>query len=85
MQKETVMTLITWTKRALGLIAFLMWGYVIFTISRSPVPFTEQAPYCIASTMLIFGILSMIYKGFDYWEQQNRPKQQESDNEEKNS
>lgn len=74
MQKETVMRLITWTKRLLGLIAFLLWGYVIFTISKSPAPFMEQAPYCMVSTMLIFGILSMIYKGFDYWEQQNLPK-----------
>ncbi len=67
MQKETVMTLITWTKRALGLIAFLMWGYVIFTISRSPAPFLEQAPYCMISTMLIFGVLTAVYKGLDHW------------------
>jgi len=67
MQKETVMTLITWTKRVLGLIAFLMWGYVIFTISRSPAPFIEQAPYCMISTMLIFGVLTAVYKGLDHW------------------
>ena len=72
MQKETVMTLITWTKRALGLIAFLMWGYVIFTISRSPAPFIEQAPYCMVSTMLIFGVLTAIYKGLDHWSLQEK-------------
>ena len=75
MKKETILLLISWTKRLLGLIAFLVWGYVIFTISKSPAPFIEQAPYCMVSTMLIFGILSMLYKGFDYWEQQNLPKQ----------
>ena len=72
MQKETVMTLITWTKRALGLIAFLMWGYVIFTISRSPAPFIEQAPYCMVSTMLIFGVLTAIYKGLNHWSLQEK-------------
>jgi len=72
MQKETVMTLIIWTKRTLGLIAFALWGYVIFTISRSPAPFIEQAPYCMVSTMLIFGILTAIYKGLDHWSLQEK-------------
>jgi len=72
MQKETVMTLITWTKRTLGLIAFLMWGYVIFTISRSPAPFMEQVPYCMVSTMLIFGLLTAAYKGLDHWSLQQK-------------
>ncbi len=67
MKKETVFTLVTWTKRLLGLIAVLLWMYVIFTISQSPAPFMEQAPYCMASTMLIFGILTAVHKGLDYW------------------
>ena len=74
MEQKTLVTLVTWTKRLLGLMAFLLWGYVIFTISKSPAPFIEQAPYCMAGTMLIFGILSMIYKGLDYWGLQNIPK-----------
>lgn len=72
MKKETVLSLITWTKRMLGLIAFLLWGYVIFTISRSSAPFMEQAPYCMGSTMLIFGILTAAYKGLDYWLLKNK-------------
>lgn len=67
MEKETILTLITWTKRLLGLIAVLLWMYVIFTISQSPAPFIEQAPYCMAGTMLIFGILTAVHKGLDYW------------------
>ena len=67
MKKETLFTLFTWTKRLLGLIAFLVWGYVIFTISQSPAPFIEQAPYCMGSTMLIFGLLTAVYKGLDHW------------------
>ena len=72
MQKERLITLITWTKRILGLIAFLLWGYVIFTIAKSPAPFIEQAPYCMVSTMLIFGILTGVYKGLDHWSLQQK-------------
>ncbi len=68
MKKEKQYTIILWTKRLLGLLTFLVWGYVIFTISQSPAPFAEQAPYCMASTMLIFGVLTAVYKGLDYWE-----------------
>jgi len=72
MEKETSRSLIIWTKRALGLIAFLLWGYVIVTISQSPAPFIEQAPYCMGSTMLIFGILTAVYKGLDHCNLQNK-------------
>jgi len=72
MKKETSLSLIIWAKRALGLIAFLLWGYVIVTISQSPAPFIEQAPYCMGSTMLIFGLLTAVYKGLDYWSLQNK-------------
>ena len=67
MKKQRQKTIILWTKRLFGLITFLLWGYVIFTISKSPAPFAEQAPYCMASTMLIFGVLTAVYKGLDYW------------------
>ena len=67
MKKETILTLLSWAKRLLGFIAILLWMYVIFTISQSPAPFMEQAPYCMVSTMLIFGILTAVYKGLDYW------------------
>jgi len=72
MNKETIRTIVTWTKRLLGLTAFLLWGYIIFTISQSPAPFIEQAPYCMGSTMLIFGLLTAAYKGLDYWSLQNK-------------
>ena len=73
MNKETILTTVTWTKRLVGIIAILLWGYIIFTISQSPAPFMEQAPYCMGSTMLIFGILTAVHKGLDYWSlQQNK-------------
>jgi len=72
MNKETILITVTWTKRVLGFIAFILWGVVIFTISQSPAPFMEQAPYCMVSTMLIFGLLTAAYKGLDYWSLQNK-------------
>ena len=70
MKKEQKTLIITWLKRFVGFLAIGLWGVVIFTISKSPAPFAEQAPYCMGSTMLIFGILTGIHKGLDYWEKQ---------------
>jgi peptidoglycan/LPS O-acetylase OafA/YrhL len=73
MNKETLLLTVTWTKRVLGVIAFLLWVTVIFAIATSAAPFTEQAPYCMGSTMLIFGVLTAAYKGLDYWSLKNKP------------
>ena len=70
MKKEKSILLIRWIKRLLGVITFLVWGYIVFTISRSPVPFEEQVPYCMGSTILIFGVLTALFKGIEYWEKQ---------------
>ena len=70
MNKEEQQTLIIWLKRALGFTAIGVWIYIIFTISKSSAPFMEQAPYCMISTMMIFGLLSMGFKGLEYWEKQ---------------
>lgn len=68
MNKTQKTTMVTWTKRILGFTAITVWVYVIYTISKSPAPFMEQAPYCMMGTMLIFGLLSLSYKGLEYWE-----------------
>jgi peptidoglycan/LPS O-acetylase OafA/YrhL len=60
-------TIILWMKRFIGILAIALWGFAIFSISQSPAPFAEQAPYCMGSTMLIFGLLSMAFKGLEYW------------------
>ena len=70
MNNEQKTTIITWLKRFVGFLAIGLWAYTIFTISKSPAPFAEQAPYCMGSTMLIFGILTAIHKGLDYWGEQ---------------
>jgi len=71
MKKENILLLTSWIKRILGIVTFLLWGYVIFSISRSSASFEEQVPYCMGSTMLIFGILTGVFKGLEYWEKQH--------------
>lgn len=66
-KKETQLTLIIWIKRLLGFTAIILWTYIIYSIAKSPAPFMEQAPYCMVSTMLIFGLLTGAFKGLDYW------------------
>ncbi|NOR54773.1 MAG: hypothetical protein GQ531_01050 [Sulfurovum sp.] len=68
MKTETKHDLIRWIKRILGFTAIVLWISIIYTIAKSPEPFNVQAPYCMASTMLIFGLLSMVFKGLEYWE-----------------
>ncbi len=67
MNKVQQNRMIIWFKRVLGFIAIGLWMYIIYTISKSSTPFMEQVPYCMASTMLIFGLLSLVHKGLDYW------------------
>jgi len=68
MKKEQKNVFVIWIKRILEFTAITLWMYIIYTISQSPAPFIEQAPYCMVSTMMIFGFLSMSYKGLEYWE-----------------
>jgi len=70
MNKTKQKTIIIWLKRALGFTAISLWLYIIYSISQSPAPFREQAPYCMVGTMMIFGVLSMAFKGLEYWEKQ---------------
>jgi peptidoglycan/LPS O-acetylase OafA/YrhL len=72
MKREAKLQLIVWIKRVLGLTAIGLWTVIFYTIARSPAPFMEQAPYCMVSTMLIFGLLTAAYKGLDYWSLQNK-------------
>ena len=66
MEKDAQLQLINWAKRVLGVIAFFVWIYIIYSVMQTPAPFMEQAPYCMAGTMLVFGILTGIFKGLDY-------------------
>ncbi len=64
MNKEKI---VLWTKRLVGVVAIVFWLSIVYEISQMSAPFMEQAPYCMGSTMLIFGLLTAVYKGLDYW------------------
>ncbi len=70
MEKEQQLTIILWLKRVAAIITITVWGYVMFIFLKDPAPFAELAPYCMGSTMLIFGILTGVFKGLEYWETQ---------------
>lgn len=72
MKRDVQLKLIVWVKRVVGFTAIGLWIVIIYTIAQSPAPFMEQAPYCMVSTMLIFGLLTAAYKGLDYWSLQNK-------------
>ena len=72
MKREHLLKIIPWIKRVLGTLTVIIWIAVILEISKSPAPFAEEAPYCIVSTMIIFTILSGLFKALEYWERQLR-------------
>jgi hypothetical protein len=45
-----------------------VWVIMLREVFAMGGAFIEQAPYCIAGTMLIFGISTGIYKGLERWE-----------------
>ncbi len=68
MKKEQQHNLIKWIKRISAVATITVWGYVMVIFLKDPAPFAELAPYCMGSTMLIFGVLTGIFKGLEYWE-----------------
>ena len=70
MEKEQQLTIILWLKRIFAVITIIIWLYTMVIFLKDPAPFAELAPYCMGSTMLIFGVLTGIFKGLEYWEQQ---------------
>jgi len=60
--------IIPWIKRITALLTLMVWATVLYKIFQSGGTFQDQAPQCIVSTMLIFGILTGVYKGLEFWE-----------------
>ncbi len=54
-----------WWKRGVAAIAVTVWFALMIRIFRSGGPFSEQAPKCIFTTMIVFGILTAVYKGIE--------------------
>jgi len=44
------------------IIAVTLWIAVLITIYQTKVPFNQQVPKCMFSTMIIFGVLIGIFK-----------------------
>ena len=68
MKQKQQQIVIDWLKRisAIGIVA--LWLYIITIFINDPAPFSELVPYCMGSTMLLFGFLTAIHKGLEYWE-----------------
>lgn len=57
-------------KRLIGFIAIAIWFYIMWSILKGVEGFNKQAPLCMGTTMLIFTILSLLYKGIDIWDKE---------------
>lgn len=66
------MPIIKWTKRLVAFLAVAVWIVLLYNIFKSGVPFNEQAPKCIFTTMIVFGILTLIFKGLEQIELKNK-------------
>ncbi len=70
MELQAQLTMIVWLKRIAAVLTIGVWLYVMTIFIGDPAPFSELVPYCMGSTMLIFGVLTGVFKGLEYWEQQ---------------
>ncbi len=61
---------ILWLKRLAATATIIVWVYAMSIFLKEPAPFAELAPYCMGSTMLIFGVLTTVFKALEYWEKQ---------------
>ncbi|MCF6207256.1 MAG: hypothetical protein L3J47_10260 [Sulfurovum sp.] len=70
MELQVQLTMIVWLKRIAAVMTIGVWLYVMTIFIGDPAPFSELVPYCMGSTMLIFGVLTGVFKGLEYWEKQ---------------
>ena len=72
MKQRTKDIIILWSKRVAGTLTILVWIFVIATISQTKAPFEQQATYCMFSTMIIFALLTGIFKVLEYFEKDSK-------------
>ena len=70
MEKAQQETIILWLKRVAAIITIIVWGYLMAIFLKDPTPFAEPTPYCMGSTLLIFAVLTGVFKGLEYWKTQ---------------
>ena len=59
---------IRWIKRSVAFTAVAVWLALMVTIFKSGGTMADQAPKCIFTTMIVFGMLTAIYRGIEQWE-----------------
>ncbi len=69
-EKESGMKKYLWAKRLTASAAVGIWLALMLSIFRSGGGFSAQAPKCIFTTMIVFGILTAIYKGIEQLERE---------------
>ncbi len=69
MKRTSKEKIIYWSKRGVGVAALFVWIAVMMEIVQSKESFIEQAPYCMVSTMIIFGLLSALFKALEWWQE----------------
>jgi len=70
MEKAQQETIILWLKRVAAIITIIVWGYLMAIFLKDPTPFAEPTPYYTGSALLIFAVLTGVFKGLEYWKQQ---------------
>ncbi len=65
-------TLYLWLKRISAILAVTIWFALIIHIFQGGGGMSKQAPKCIFTTMITFGILSAIYKGIEILEEKEK-------------
>jgi peptidoglycan/LPS O-acetylase OafA/YrhL len=68
MKDTQTLKMIQWLKRIAATLTIVVWLFVMIVFIKDPAPFAELVPYCMGSTMLIFGVLTSVFKGLEYWE-----------------
>ena len=70
MEKAQQETIILWLKRVAAIITIIVWGYLMAIFLKDPTSFEEPTPYYMGSTLLIFAVLTGVFKGLEYWKTQ---------------
>ena len=67
-KNETNTHKLLWLKRGVAFLAIAVWLVLMAKIFKSGGTMADQAPQCIFTTMIVFGILTAIHKGIEQWE-----------------
>ena len=72
-------TLYRWAKRLAAILAVGIWFALILSIFQGGGGMKEQAPQCLFTTMIVFAILTAVYKGIEALEARENPENSPDD------